>query len=125
MTQPIARRDVESRAIDLADVVEPHAEPLAPVPPGQILRDEFLRPLGLSARQVAGAIGAPHNRLSEIINGKRAITADTALRLGIYLGTTPAFWLSLQSAFDLRCTERAHGERLRREIKPLACSTRI
>ena len=74
----------------------------------------------MSASALARAIAVPRNRLTGIINGKRAVTADTALRLGIYFGTSPEFWLSLQATYDLKRTRRAIGERLRREITPRA-----
>ncbi len=69
--------------------------------PGEILREEFLRPLALSARQLASEIGTPQNRLSEIIRGRRGVTADTALRLARRFDTTPIFWMNLQANYDL------------------------
>ncbi len=69
--------------------------------PGEILAEEFLTPLGLSARQVAAEIGVPPNRLSEIIRERRGVTADTAIRLGVRFGTSAEFWLNLQNAHDL------------------------
>jgi antitoxin HigA-1 len=69
--------------------------------PGEILREEFLRPLGLSARQLASEIGTPQNRLSEIIRGRRGVTADTAHRLARRFDTTPIFWMNLQTHYDL------------------------
>ncbi|MCE3250173.1 MAG: hypothetical protein K0R41_3998 [Geminicoccaceae bacterium] len=101
-------------------MVDPDPERLAPVRPGQVLRAEFLEPLRLSAGAVARAIGVPRNRLTGILNGRRAITADTALRLGIYFRTSPEFWLSLQASHDLKVARRAIGDRLRREITPSA-----
>jgi len=116
----IERADLDAGGTDLSDVVDPTAEPLPPVSPGQVLRTEFLEPLQLSASAVAVAIGVPRNRLTGILNGKRAITADTALRLGIYFGTSAEFWLSLQASHDLRIARREIGDRLRREITPRA-----
>ena len=101
-------------------MVDPAAAPLPPVSPGQVLRAEFLEPFGLSAGALACAIGVPRNRLTGIVNGKRAITADTALRLGIYFGTSAEFWLTLQANYDLKRTRRAIGDRLRQEITPRA-----
>ena len=75
---------------------------LDPIPPGEILFEEFMRPLELSINALARAIDVPPNRVSEIVNGKRAITADTALRLGKYFGVSPELWLDLQSDYDLR-----------------------
>jgi addiction module HigA family antidote len=116
----IKREDLEEGRVDLSDVVDRTAAPLPPVSPGQVLRGEFLEPLGLSAGAVARAIGVPRNRLTAILNGSRAITADTALRLSIYFGTSPEFWLSLQASYDLKRVHREIGERLRREITPRA-----
>jgi addiction module HigA family antidote len=75
---------------------------LDPIPPGEILREEFMRPLGISINALARALAVPPNRVSAIVNGTRTITADTALRLGKYFGTSPEIWLDLQSDYDLR-----------------------
>ena len=75
---------------------------LDPIPPGEILMEEFMRPLGLSINALARALHVPANRIGGIVNGKRAISADTALRLGKYLGTSPEVWLDLQSDYELR-----------------------
>ena len=77
-------------------------EKLINVHPGEILQQEFLEPMDITAYYLAKAIGVPQNRLSAIIRGQRAITADTALRLGKFFGTTPNFWLNLQNEYDLR-----------------------
>ncbi|TXN33361.1 HigA family addiction module antitoxin [Methylobacterium sp. WL19] len=69
--------------------------------PGEVLAEDYLGPLGLSARQVAAEIGVPPNRLSEIIRERRGVSADTAIRLGVRFGTSPQFWLNLQNAHDL------------------------
>ncbi|MFA5948908.1 MAG: HigA family addiction module antitoxin [Hyphomicrobium sp.] len=69
--------------------------------PGEILREEYLEPLGLSARALANAIGVPPNRISELVAERRGITADTAMRLARHFRTTPEFWMSMQSGFDL------------------------
>jgi len=69
--------------------------------PGEILNEEYLLPLGLSARQLAESIGVPPNRISDIVRERRGITADTAIRLGRYFGTDPRFWLNMQQGFDL------------------------
>ncbi len=81
-------------------------ELLAPIPPGEILYEEFMRPLGISINALARDIDVPPNRISEIVNGKRAITADTALRLGKYFGVSPELWLGLQTDYDLRLARR-------------------
>jgi addiction module HigA family antidote len=74
---------------------------LAPVHPGEVLKEEFMEPLGLSANRLARGLRIPPNRISAIVNGERGVTADTALRLAKALGTTPDFWLSLQKQYDL------------------------
>jgi addiction module HigA family antidote len=79
--------------------------------PGEILREEFLVPLGLSARALAKLLGVPANRLTEIMRGTRDVTADTAIRLGRYFGTDPRFWLNLQAAYDLSKAEKTHNYR--------------
>jgi addiction module HigA family antidote len=73
--------------------------------PGEVLREEFMMPLGLSANRLAAKIDVPANRLSEIVRGRRGVTADTALRLSTRFGTTPQFWLNLQTAHDLSHAE--------------------
>jgi antitoxin HigA-1 len=82
------------------------AKHLDPIPPGEILREEFMRPLGVSINALARDLDVPPNRISEIVNGKRAITADTALRLGKYFGVSPEIWLDLQSDYELRVARR-------------------
>jgi addiction module HigA family antidote len=77
--------------------------------PGEILREEYLIPLGLSARALAKLLGVPANRLTEIMRGTRDVTADTAIRLGRYFGTDPRFWLNLQAAYDLSKAEKTHS----------------
>ena len=93
---------------------------LDPIPPGEILREEFLRPLGISINQLARDLGVPANRVSAIVNGKRAITADTALRLGTYFRVSPELWLDLQSDYDLRALRRAAGPRITAQVRPRA-----
>jgi antitoxin HigA-1 len=88
-----------------------------PTPPGEILRYEFLEPLGLTQKELAAALGITRVRLSEIIRGKRAITPDTALRLARFFDTTPEFWLGLQTDINLWDTLQAHGAEYEK-IKP-------
>jgi antitoxin HigA-1 len=76
------------------------------VPPGEILYEEFMKPLGVSINALAREIAVPPNRVSDIVNGKRSITADTALRLGKYFGVSPELWLGLQADYDLRIAKR-------------------
>jgi antitoxin HigA-1 len=78
------------------------AKMLDPIPPGEILMEEFMRPLGISINALARDLAVPANRISGIINGTRAITADSALRLGKYFGVSPEIWLDLQSDYELR-----------------------
>ncbi len=82
------------------------AKTLDPIPPGEILHEEFMKPLGVSINALAREIAVPPNRISEIVGGKRAITADTALRLGKYFGVSPEVWLGLQADYDLRVAKR-------------------
>ena len=79
---------------------------LDPIPPGEILMEEFMRPLELSINALARALRVPPNRIGGIVNGKRAISADTALRLGKYFGTSPEIWLDLQSDYELRVAKQ-------------------
>ena len=92
---------------------------MAPVHPGEILWEEFMQPLRLSQYRVAKDIGVPPRRINEIVHGKRAVTADTALRLGLYLNTSARFWLNLQAHYDLDVAEDALGDRLAKEVHPL------
>ena len=78
----------------------------APVTPGEMLREEFLAAYGLSQNQLANAVGISPNRITEIVNNRRRITADTALRLGLYFGNSPEFWLNLQINYDLKMARR-------------------
>jgi addiction module HigA family antidote len=94
-------------------------EKLAPVHPGEILLEEFMVPLGLSQYRVAKDIGVPPRRINEIVHGKRAITADTALRLGRYFKTSAELWLNLQSRYELEIAEDALKGRLEREVRVL------
>jgi len=91
-----------------------------PVHPGQVLELEFLGPLGMSAYKLAKAIGVMPPRVYEIVRGGRAVSADTALRLGRYFGTGPELWINLQSRYDLEVAKDRAGEKIEREIKPLS-----
>jgi addiction module HigA family antidote len=93
---------------------------LAPVHPGEVLLEEFLRPMGVSQYRIAMAIGVPPRRINEIVQGKRAITADTALRLSRYFGMSEPFWMNLQAHYDLEMQKDLLGNRLAREVVPLA-----
>jgi addiction module HigA family antidote len=91
---------------------------MRPIHPGEILREEFLVPVEMSAHALSQAIRVPATRVNDIVNGKRGITADTALRLARYFGNSPEFWLNLQAAYDLRSAEREAAARIEREISP-------
>jgi addiction module HigA family antidote len=93
---------------------------LDPIPPGEILLEEFMRPLDLSINALARAIDVPPNRVSEIVNGKRAITADTALRLGKYFGVSAELWLDLQSDYDLRLARKNEWPKIESRIRTRA-----
>jgi antitoxin HigA-1 len=92
---------------------------LANITPGEILEEDFLKPMGLSQYRLAKDIGVPARRINEIVKGERAITADTALRLGRFFKMSAQFWLNLQSHYDLEIVEDQLGRRLEREVKVL------
>ena len=93
---------------------------LDPVHPGEVLLEEFLRPMGISQNRLALGIGVPPRRINEIVLEKRRITADTALRLAKFFGTSAEFWLGLQSQYDLDVTAEELGNRLEKEVKTYA-----
>jgi addiction module HigA family antidote len=92
---------------------------MRPIHPGEILREEYLIPLGMSVNALAQAMRVPATRLHEIVKERRSITADTALRLARYFGGDAQSWLNLQAAHDLRTAEIASRERIKREVVPL------
>ena len=92
---------------------------LANITPGEVLEEDFLKPMGLSQYRLAKDISVPARRINEIVNGERAITADTALRLGRYFGMSPQFWLNLQSHYDLEQEQEHLSGRLEKEVKVL------
>lgn len=92
---------------------------LPPVHPGEILLEDFLNPLEITRYRLAKSIGVPQRRIDEICAGKRAITADTALRLARYFGTDAQIWMNLQAGYDLEMAEIILIERIAREVKPL------
>src|SRR5512146_1139275 len=95
-------------------------EKLHPIHPGEVLLEEFIKPMELSQNRLALEIGVHARRINEIVLGKRSVTADTALRLARYFGTSPQFWLGLQNDYDLDVAEDALGSRLDREIRTTA-----
>jgi antitoxin HigA-1 len=97
---------------------------LPPIHPGEILREEFLVPLGLSQYRLAKDTSVPPRRTNEIVRGTRAISADTALRLARYFGTSERFWVNLQAHYDLEVEKDRLGDRLSREVKVLPPSAR-
>jgi addiction module HigA family antidote len=92
-------------------------KPLEPIPPGEILLEEYLKPLGISQNRLSRDIDIPVSRVSEIVHGARTITADTALRLGEYFGTSPELWLNLQTDYDLRRVRATTWPATRRRIR--------
>jgi addiction module HigA family antidote len=93
---------------------------LPPIHPGEILREDYMKPLGLTAHRLAMALHVPATRVAEIVHERRAITADTAIRLGRYFKTTARFWLNLQTAYDLEVTEDRMLARIQGEVRPVA-----
>jgi len=89
---------------------------MPPVHPGEILIEEFLKPMGISQYRLAVDISVPPRRINEIVHGKRAITADTALRLARYFGNSEGFWMNLQTRYDLEVQRERMGERLVKEV---------
>ena len=92
---------------------------LDPILPGEILWKEFMEPLALSQNKLARDIDVPVTRISDIIHGRRGITADSALRLSVYFGTTPEFWLNLQTRYDLKVSKRNLLPAIEKSVRPL------
>lgn len=112
----ISREDLDAGRVDLSDIIDPDAEPMAPIHPGEHLQDT-LEARGITAYALAKAMHVPHNRITAILAGERAITADTAIRLGKALGTSAEFWLNLQTGYDLEVARRAGAGQ---DVKPIA-----
>jgi antitoxin HigA-1 len=89
---------------------------LDPIHPGEILFEEFMKPMGISINRLARDIAVPPGRISAIVNGKRAITADTAMRLGRYFGTSPEVWMGLQTDYELRVAQRTIGPEIEKRV---------
>ena len=96
------------------------AKKLTPIHPGEILLEDFMQPLEISINRLARDIHVPPGRISEIVNGKRGITADTALRLGRYFNTDPEVWMGLQTEYDLRVAKREVGKDIEKRVQPHA-----
>jgi addiction module HigA family antidote len=98
------------------------AKKLAPIHPGEVLLEEFLSPMGISQYRLAKEINVPPRRINEIVHGIRAVTADTALRLSRYFGTSERFWLNLQTRYDIEIQKDHLGDTLDREVHALAAA---
>ena len=95
------------------------AKSLDPIPPGEILLEEFMKPLGISQNKLARDVDVPVTRINQVVRGKRSITADTALRLGKYFNTSPEMWLNLQNLYDLRIAKNMDWPQIKDRIRPL------
>ncbi|MDD5434275.1 MAG: HigA family addiction module antitoxin [Nitrospira sp.] len=93
---------------------------LEPIHPGEVLFEEFMKPMGISINRLSRDIAVPPNRISEIVNGKRAITVDTALRLGKYFAVSPEIWLDLQSDYDLKIAKRTIWSEIDKKVRSVA-----
>ena len=93
---------------------------MRPAHPGEVLREDFLTPLNMSANALAKALNVPAPRINDVVRERRGVTADTAMRLARYFGGDARSWLNLQAAYDLRLAERANAKRIEREITPVA-----
>jgi len=94
-----------------------------PVHPGEILAEEFMKPLNISNYRLAKELNVPAQRIGDVVRGKRSISCDTALRLSIFFKTTPAYWLGLQMAYDLQCITDQKLQKIKKQVKP--CSLRV
>ena len=92
---------------------------LPPVHPGEILREDLMKPLGLSTTRLARDLRVPVTRISEILNGRRGVSTDTALRLARYFDSTPQFWMNLQAAYDLNVAMSSSADKITRDVHPL------
>src|SRR5206468_2790967 len=113
----IRREDLDAGRVDFSGVA---GKRLPLIHPGEILRDDFLRPMKISVYALALAIKAPRSRVNDIVLGRRGISADTAFRLARYFGTTPDFWINLQARHDLETADRKLRRRIAREVRPRA-----
>ena len=112
----IKREDIDRRIVEFSDIASRRRLP--PVHPGEILRDEFLTPMGISVYALANAIKVPRSRANDIVLGRRAITTDTAMRLGRYFGMSPEFWINLQARYDLDLADRTLRRKIEQEVAP-------
>ena len=102
------------------DIPNPPDGPLAPIPPGAVLLEEFMRPLGLSQNELARRLGIPPGRVNDLVHGRRAITPDTAVRLAVYFGTSEGFWINLQAQHDARIARRDLRPAIVKQVQPHA-----
>lgn len=93
---------------------------MPPIHPGEVLREDFLVPLGMSANALAKALAVPAPRINDVVRGRRGVTADTAMRLARYFGGDARSWLNLQAAYDLRVAEIENARRIEKEVRPAA-----
>ncbi len=91
---------------------------IAPVHPGDVLREDFLKPLGMSVNKLAFSLSVPATRMGEIVNGRRSITSDTALRLARFFGTTPEFWMNMQAGYELEMAKDKLSAVIERTVRP-------
>ena len=112
----IKREDIDRRIVNFSDVAS--GRRLPPVHPGEILRDEFLIPMGISVYGLANAIKVPRSRANDIVLGRRTITTDTAMRLGRCFGMSPEFWINLQARYDLDVADRTMRRKIEQEVAP-------
>ena len=110
----IKREDIDRRIVEFSDIAS--GRRLPPVHPGEILRDEFLTPMRISVYALANAIKVPRSRANDLVLGRRAVTTDTAMRLGRYFGMSPEFWINLQARYDLDVANRTLRRRIEREV---------
>lgn len=116
----VRREDLDAGRVDFSDIAEPGAPIIEPIHPGELLRTEWLDPLGLSAYKLAKDIKVPFNRVTEIVHGRRGISAETALRLARYFGTDAQSWVNLQAAYDVTVVKRTMQDQIDREVSPRA-----
>ncbi len=98
----------------------PSDGPLTPIPPGVVLLEEFMRPLGLSQNELARRLAVPPGRINDLVHGRRAVTPDTAVRLAVYFGTSEAFWINLQAQHDARVARRDLRPIIEKQLQPHA-----
>ena len=108
---------------DWTEEIEREERIFPPVHPGEVLREEWLMPLGINANKLAGALGVDRQKVYDIVNGKRGVSAEMALRLARWSGMRPRFWLGLQEHYDLAIVQMEDGERIEKEVRPLPTSS--